>query len=581
MNIGSYTFAQFKEKAAAFHGYPAPGLLVGAYMVETAKAALPDGTLFEAVVETKKCLPDAVQLLTLCSTGNQWMKVVDLGKYAVSLYDKYTGEGFRVHLDTKRVEAFPEIASWFLKRKPKAEQDSGRLFREIETAGNTICAIAPIRIRPRLVGHGHMGLIAACPHCGEAYPADDGLICRGCQGEAPYSQRNAVVQPSLLCDAGRSSEITPRALSVPATPPQMEFTPFIVPVEEAIGREVLHDMTEIIPGESKDAVFKAGQTITVGDVCRLQQMGRFNVAIVSSGSNENYVHENAGVEAFAARMAGENIVFDLPPKEGKVNFRATVDGLFTLDRTRLLAFNMVPDVMCATRQDAVLVQAGSEVAGSRVIPLFIHKDTFAQALHILNAPLFRIAPLRQARVGVLVTGTEVFQGLIEDKFIPVISAKVKRLGCSIVAQKIVPDDTALIKEGIEHLRAAGADLLITTGGMSVDPDDVTRAALMQAGMTDYLYGAPVLPGTMSLVGYLPPASDAAFARNEKGFCEGAMQVLGVPACALYFKTTLFDVLLPRLLAGRQITRQELALLGEGGFCMNCKRCTWPKCFFLK
>ncbi len=541
MDIGPYSFAAFKEKAAEFHGYPAPGLLIGGYMVETAKAALPQGTLFEALVETRKCLPDAVQLLTLCSTGNNWMKVLNLGRYALSLFDKHSGEGFRVRIDLEKLAAWPEIEAWFLKKKLKKDQDQDLLLREIETAGDTICAMAPVRIRQRFLGHAQMGAIAACPRCGEAFPAADGPLCRGCQGEAPYTLLREAKDPARL-------------------------RPFVrvVPVEEAVGRTALHDMTRIIPGREKGAAFSAGQTISAGDVCRLQQMGRFEVAVAENPDPGDFIHENAGAEAFAQRMAGENIAFDLPPKEGKINFRAAASGLFTLDRARLAAFNMIPDVMAAARQDATLVEAGSEVAGTRVIPLYIGNTHFAEALGLLGRPLFSVAPLRQARVGILVTGTEVFQGLIEDKFIPVISAKVENLRCTVVKTAIVPDDVARIRRSIDEMRAAGADLLVTTGGLSVDPGDLTRAALTEAGLTDALYGAPVLPGTMSLVGQLPD-----------------MQVIGVPACALYFKITLFDALLPRLLAGRRITRAELASLGEGGFCMNCKVCTWPKCFFLK
>lgn len=566
MNIGSYTFSQFMEKAAEFHGYPAPGLLVGGYMVETAKALLPEGTLFEAVVETKKCLPDAVQLLSLCSAGNQWMKVIDLGKYALSLFDKFTGEGYRVHLDPERMRAYPEILAWFLKQKPKAEQDSEQLLKEIEAAGNSICGVAPIRVRSRMLGHAHMGAIGICSLCGEAYPSNDGLICRGCQGEAPYTLTG------VNRSATRGSE--PLAVSVPLQQPEGGPTVRVVTAAEAVGKVALHDMTEVIPGESKGAAFKAGQVITAGDVCRLQQMGRFAVAVMDGPDDESFLHENAGIETLAPRLAGENIAWDTPPKEGKINFRATVRGLLSVDSARLLAFNMIPDLMCATRQDASVVDAGTDLAGSRVIPLHIHKDHIAQALHLLEKPLFRVEPLRKAAIGILVTGTEVFQGLIEDKFIPIMEAKAAQYECSVVDRVIVPDDVEAIVKGIDRLRAAGADLLITTGGMSVDPGDVTRVALTRAGLEDMLYGAPVVPGAMSLVGVLPPLSG-------NGPEAKPMQVLGVPACALFFKTTLFDGLFPRLLAGRKLTRQDVARMGEGGFCMSCKRCTWPKCFFMK
>jgi len=565
MNIGPYTFEEFKSRAAAFHGYPAPGLLLGGYMVAMAQRLLPEGCLFEAVVETKKCLPDAVQLLTLCSTGNNWMKVVNLGKYAVSLFDKHNGEGFRVHVDLEKLEPYPEIRGWLLKQKHKKEQDTEKLFQEIEHAGDSICSLSTVRMRALFLGHTNMGAIGVCPHCKEAYPLDDGPLCRGCQGEAPYT---VVLKHS-------ASEFV---------------APLIVPLDEAVGRKALHDMTQIIPGESKGVAFSAGQTLSVGDVCRLQQMGRFHVAVEDGATTSGIgIHENEGVKAFAERMAGENIAFSLPPKEGKINLRAVARGLLCVDKKRLEAFNMVPDVMCASRQDGTILEKDTEFAGTRVIPLYVREDTFAAALSVLESPLFSIASLRRAKTGILVTGTEVFKGLIEDKFIPIITAKLQKYDCEIVKAEITTDDKTHICHAIEGMRNLGADLLVTTGGLSVDPDDMTRAALLAAGLRDVLYGAPVLPGTMSLIGRITEtdAPDLPGSPNKGQVCVmhqphgGEMQVIGVPACALYFKVTLFDMLLPRLLAGRVISRAELAGMGEGGFCANCKLCTWPKCFFMK
>lgn len=187
MDIGTYSFEEFKKIAADFHGYPAPGILIGGYMVELAKRSLPEKTLFEAVVETRKCLPDAVQLLTLCSTGNQWMTVLNLGRFALSLYDKYSGQGCRVWLDLELLAAWPEIKSWFFKEKPKAEQDAAKLLAEIEQAGDGYCRVAPVSMQKSFLGKTHMGQVTVCPSCFEAYPKDDGGICRGCQGQAPYS----------------------------------------------------------------------------------------------------------------------------------------------------------------------------------------------------------------------------------------------------------------------------------------------------------------------------------------------------------------------------------------------------------
>ncbi|MBC2714369.1 MAG: hypothetical protein HF978_03585 [Desulfobacteraceae bacterium] len=256
MNIGKYTFNEFKELAQCFHGYPAPGLLIGGYMVEAVKRKLPEGTLFEALIETTKCLPDAVQLLTLCSTGNAWMRVTNLGRYAVSLYDKYSFDGWRAAIDLEKLEKFPEVKAWFLKQKTKQEQDTDKLFVEIEKAGDQYLTITPVHIRPQYLKKKTSSAIVACPICREAYPKNDGAICRGCQGENPY--RSVIQSPGYREPS-----------------PGLEY----VPIEKAIGETALHDMTRIIPGKSKGPEFKAGQKIEAGDLCRLQQMGRSSIYV--------------------------------------------------------------------------------------------------------------------------------------------------------------------------------------------------------------------------------------------------------------------------------------------------------------
>ncbi len=539
--VGSLSFDEFREKAAEFHGYPAPGLLLGGYMVEHAKSLLPEGILFEVVVESAKCLPDAVQLLTLCTYGNGRIRLANTGRYALALYDKHTGEGWRVYVDTQKLEAWPELAAWLLKRKAKKDQDSELLFAEIAAAGASILSKEPIRMRPRFMGHKHGGPIAICPSCGESYPKSAGPICHGCLGEVPY-EKTEVHSPR--------NEATLRA----------------VPLEEAVGRTALHDMTRIAPGEFKGAAFKAGQTITAGDVCELQRMGKAHVFLEDETPiTEEFVHENDAALAFAKRMAGEGILSSETPREGKVDFVPTRDGLFVVDETRLRAFNLIPGVMCATRQNNLYVEKGRPVAGSRAIPLFLPQGDFARALAVLGTePIFSVQKLNPLRTGILVTGTEVFQGLIEDRFIPVISGKVENFGCPVVATDIVPDDRLAIAEAVEKQLASGAELVVTTAGLSVDPDDVTRLGLQDAGLTDMLYGAPILPGAMTLLGRI-----------------GDVRVMGVPACGVFHKTTSFDLLLPRVLAGQEITRHDLAEMAAGGFCLNCDVCTFPKCPFGK
>jgi formylmethanofuran dehydrogenase subunit E len=541
MNIGQYTFEEFKQKAKEFHGYPAPGLLIGGYMVEAAKARLPEGTLFEAMVESGKCLPDAVQLLTLCSTGNNWMKVKLLGRYAVSLYDKFTGKGYRVAVDQKQLAKWPEIRAWFMKEKPKAEQDTDKLFKEIEEAGDTICSIRPVTVSKKYLGHGHMTTIDVCPVCGEAYPGSDGSICRGCQGEDPYESMEGA-----LCEDDA---------------PDLR----IVPVEQAVGKPVVHDMTGIEPGESKGPISKAGDVLDIGDVCRLQRIGKFNVYDAETVPGDEWVHENDAVKAFAVRMAGPGITYDPNPEEGKINFFAEYPGVLSIDLDALSRFNLSPDVMLATRHDGSIMPEGKGVAGTRAIPLYISRDKFSRALTALGeGPVLSVLPLKPAKVGILVTGTEVFQGIIEDKFIPIVSSKVIRLGCTVHMTDIVPDDREAITKAATAMLDGGCELIVTTAGMSVDPDDVTRAALEDAGMHGAQYGVPMLPGTMTLVGRIRNAA-----------------IIGVPACALFYKTTAFDVVLPRILTGQELRRKDLARLGEGGFCMNCKTCSFPKCPFGK
>ncbi|MFV0423570.1 FmdE family protein [Oleidesulfovibrio sp.] len=551
MNIGKYTFEEFKELAAAFHSYPAPGLLLGGYMVEMARRQLPEGTLFEAMVESAKCLPDAVQLLTLCSTGNQWMKVIPLGRYAVSLYDKYTGQGYRVYVDEQKLKAWPEYYAWFMKLRPKAEQDSDQLFAEIEEAGETVCGIQPIQINPKYLGHSHMGDVGVCPVCKEPYPARDGGICRGCQGEAPYVIDSRDGQPDDVADV-------------------LERAPLrIIPAEQAEGKKALHDMTEIVPDEHKGPSVLAGQTLEAGDLCRLQRMGKFNVYDDSELPSDEWVHENAAVEAFAKRIAGDGVAYELPPREGKINFTAAHAGVLTVDLEALERFNLVPDVMLATRHGYSVIEEGKQIAGSRAIPLYLSQEYFSRALTALgDSPVLSVKPMVLKKAGVLVTGTEVFQGLIEDRFIPIVSSKLMGLGWDVTVSRIVPDDKDAISQAVRDFMEQGVELVVTTAGMSVDPDDVTRAGLVDAGLSEALYGLPVLPGTMTLVGRLRHGGRTA-------------RVIGVPACALYYKTTGFDLLLPRLLADCDVTRRDLARLAEGGFCHNCKACTWPKCSFGK
>ncbi len=539
MDIDRYSFKEFKEIAASFHGYPAPGLLIGGYMVARAKKELPEDTLFDAIVETDKCLPDAVQLLTLCSTGNGWMKRVNLGRYALCLYDKYTGKGVRVFLDPEKLSHWPELRSWFFKLKPKKEQDSEQLFNEIREAGDSICTLREVNVHKSYLTVRKSGEITTCPICKEAYPQSHGGICKGCQGDAPY-------------DSGESFNQQPDLATID--------------IHEGAGRELLHDMTCIIPGKSKGPAFRAGQTLLSKDLCRLQQMGNYTMyALEKESLRKGWVHENDAAMGFAGAMSGKGVKHTRSPKEGKITFYAEQDGLLKIDLAKLERFNLIPDIICAARQNYTLLKKDLPFAGTRAIPLFIPEKTHLTGVGLFNdGPLFSVLPLRKARVGVLVTGTEIFKGLIKDSFLSVITGKVEALGSCVNGHEIVPDDQKEISAGVKRLLKSGADLIVTTAGLSVDPGDVTLQGLRDAGLEDMVHGMPVLPGAMTLTGRI-----------------GNARVIGVPACALHFKRTSLDFLLPRVLAGVEITKKETAAMGEGGFCLNCKACTFPKCPFGK
>ncbi len=544
MHIRSHSFDEFLQLIKSFHGNVAPGVVLGGIMVQVARQQLPEDLLFDAISETRSCLPDAIQLLTPCTIGNGWLKVVNVGRFALALYDKYQGEGVRVFLDPPKVADWPEINAWYLKLSPKKEQDLEQLLEEIKNAGPKILGWERIKVRPQFLGKRNRGRIAICPLCKEAYPSMDGGICRACQGEPLY----------LTEVRGDASE---------------RQAPFLqaLPVEQAVGRRALHDMTFVDPGASKGPAFDKGQVIGVGDLCRLHQMGRRHLYVMEENPvSPDWVHENDAALAFARALAGDGVTFVEPPREGKINLLAARDGLLLINEPLLETFNLAPGVMCACRQSYSLLNEGRMLGATRAIPLFLPQADFHKAMAILSdGPVFQVLPLRQPRVGILVTGTEVFMGLVEDKFVHIISTKVEQFGGQVLKYLIVPDDRRAIGDGVKELLDCGIDLLVTTAGLSVDPDDVTRQGLEDAGAEDLLYGAPILPGAMTLLARIGP-----------------VQVMGVPACALYFKTTSFDLLLPRLLAGLTITRHDLARMANGSFCLNCKVCTFPqKCPFGK
>lgn len=335
-------------------------------------------------------------------------------------------------------------------------------------------------------------------------------------------------------------------------------------VQDAVGQKLSHDITEIRPGEFKDAAFRKGHTVCDEDICHLQKLGKNHLYLIDLEKDE--IHENQAASILAQGLAGEGIVWENNPKEGKICLYAEHDGLLVINRANLAAFNMVDEVMCASLHSYTLVKKGQQVAATRAVPLVMKKAPVERAAAIASqgGGTVCVRALKDAKVGVVITGNEVLNGLIDDKFAPILKKKINSLGSHVTGIEFAPDDVDLIQKAIEKHIKSQCDLILLTGGMSVDPDDVTRMGIRNAGSKEMHYGAAALPGAMFMVAYI----------ND-------IPLLGVPGCGLHHKVTVLDLILPRVLIGEHIGKKELAFIGHGGLCMDCPECTHPHCPFGK
>jgi molybdenum cofactor synthesis domain-containing protein len=335
-------------------------------------------------------------------------------------------------------------------------------------------------------------------------------------------------------------------------------------LEKAVGTVLAHDVTEIRPGQFKGPAFHKGHQVCEEDICHFQRLGKNHLYQLDLENDE--IHENEAASILANAIAGEGITWKDDPHEGKINLLADRNGLLKVDTIALAAFNMVNEVMCATLHNSTLVKKGDIVAATRSIPLVMKRAAIERAGAIArqNGSVVSVRELRSARTGLMITGNEVYNGLIEDRFVPILTEKVESLGSEVVNLDFVPDHKEEIAKKIQIYLDKGCDLLLLSGGMSVDPDDVTREGIRLAGAEEIHYGAAVLPGSMFLVAYIEN-----------------IPLLGVPACGLYHRITVLDLILPRILAGERIGKKELAFLGHGGLCKNCSTCSYPLCPFGK
>lgn len=336
----------------------------------------------------------------------------------------------------------------------------------------------------------------------------------------------------------------------------------LIPTQDAVGHMLCHDMTQIIPGQYKGARFRKGHVVQPEDVPVLLSMGKEHLYVWEL--TPGMVHENDAAERLCALCRNDHME-RTEAKEGKIELTAAIDGLFQVDRRRLNAVNALEDIMIATRHGNTAVRKGGKLAGTRVIPLVIAEEKLRRAEEAAGStPLLTLTPWKLKTAAVIATGNEVAKGLITDAFTPIVEAKLTAFGIRTVRRSTPGDDMDKITQEILAARNAGVDLILCTGGMSVDPDDRTPGAVRASGARVVSYGAPVLPGAMFLVSYL----------------EG-VPVLGLPGCVMYAQSTIFDLLLPRIAAGVPISREDITEMGEGGLCLGCDICTYPDCGFGK
>ena len=331
--------------------------------------------------------------------------------------------------------------------------------------------------------------------------------------------------------------------------------------EDAVGHVLCHDMTQILPGQFKGPRFRKGHVVRPEDIPVLLSMGKEQLYIWEM--TPGMLHENDAAERLCALAINENMERS-EVKEGKIELTAAIDGLFLVDSQRLLAVNSQEEVMIATRHGNTPVRKGEKLAGMRVIPLVIAEEKLRKAEEAADGkPLLALLPYIRKTAAIIATGSEVKKGLIQDTFSPVVRRKLAFYGIETLSVSYPGDAVEDILSAMEEARKTGAELILCTGGMSVDPDDNTPGAIRRSGAEVVTYGAPVLPGAMFLLGYY----------------DDGTAVCGLPGCVMYAGATIFDLALPRIAAGVEMTHADFAAMGEGGLCLGCKPCHWPNCPF--
>ena len=336
----------------------------------------------------------------------------------------------------------------------------------------------------------------------------------------------------------------------------------LIRTEEAEGCVLCHDITQIIPGVVKDAVFRKGHVVTKEDIPVLLSVGKEQLYVWEK--QEGMLHEDEAAEVL--RSVCQNAHMDASkPKEGKIELTAQCDGLLKVEREALCRINAMGRMCISSRHGNFPVKKGDKIAGMRVIPLVIEEETMQQVRENAGeTPIFSLLPFQAMKAAIITTGSEVYYGRIQDQFTPVVQKKLEEYEVEVIGHSICNDDPAMVTDAINEWVEQGAQMIVCTGGMSVDPDDKTPLAIRQASEEVITYGAPVLPGAMFMLAY-----------------KGEIPIMGLPGCVMYAKRTIFDLVLPRLVAGERLQAQDFYSLGEGGLCLSCDVCTFPNCGFGK
>lgn len=338
----------------------------------------------------------------------------------------------------------------------------------------------------------------------------------------------------------------------------------LIKTEDAVGQILCHDITQIIRGVKKGPVFKKGHIITEEDIPVLLSVGKDHIYIWEN--DESMLHENDAAQILYDLCKSQNTIPGTI-SEGKIEVIAACDGLLKIDRDKLNTINSFGEMMVASRHGNFPVKKGDKIAGTRIIPLVIEKEKMNRVKNMVgDGGIFHVLPFKAMKVGVVTTGNEVFYGRIQDTFTPVIEEKIGEFGAKMISHKYSSDDPQMIISSIRELLEEEVDMVICTGGMSVDPDDMTPFAIRNVCGGVVTYGAPVLPGAMFLLSY---------------FGEKQIPVVGLPGCVMYAKRTIFDLVLPRIMAGEKLVKEDIDIFGEGGLCLGCDICTFPNCGFGK